>query len=326
MNLSLPIYVAGHRGLVGSAILRALRRRGAENLIFADRQELDLTRQQPVADFFARKRPAYVFLAAARVGGIQANSKYPADFIRDNLAIELNVVEAAYKAGCTKLVMLGSSCIYPRLAAQPIREDALLSGPLEPTNAPYAIAKIAGIALCEAFARQYGMQCISLMPTNLFGPGDNFDLTTSHVVPALIRRIHEARIAGASEISVWGTGNALREFLFVDDLAEACLFLCDSYDRPEPINVGSGVEITIRELAGLIARVVGYEGGFTFDSSRPDGTPRKLLDSSRLRALGWSPQVTLEEGLHRTYDWYLANYAHARGVSPPLAALTSADR
>lgn len=324
MNPALSIYVAGHKGLVGSAIVRKLQARGYRNLILATRDELDLTNQRAVTSFFADKRPAYVFLAAARVGGIHANATFPADFIRDNLAIELNVLEAARVNGAQKFLMLGSSCIYPRLAQQPMKESYLLSGQLEPTNAPYAIAKIAGIALSQSYAKQYGMNCISLMPTNLYGPGDNFDLDASHVVPALIRKIHDAKINGKDEVSVWGSGNALREFLFVDDLADASVFLMERYDSPELINVGTGEDLSIRALAALIAGVVRYDGEFVFDTSKPDGSPRKLLDVSKLRALGWAPRVSLEQGLALTYGWFLQNLGSIRGgetqVEPVLAA------
>ena len=314
MNPALPIFVAGHRGLVGSAILRNLEARGFRNFVLASREELDLTNQAAVFAFFRERRPSYVFLAAARVGGIQANSMFPADFIRENLAIELNVLEAARQTGVEKFLMLGSSCIYPRLAQQPMKEEYLLSGPLEPTNAPYAIAKIAGIALCQSYAKQYGMNCLSLMPTNLYGPGDNFDLAAGHVVPALMRKIHDAKENGAPEVTVWGTGNPLREFLFVDDLGDACVYLMEGYDRPDLINVGTGDEVSIRELAQTIARVVGYEGEFVFDVSKPDGAPRKLLDVSKLASLGWTARVTLEEGLAQTYDWFLGNLTTFRGA------------
>lgn len=319
MNPELPIFVAGHRGLVGSAILRSLEARGARNLILATKAELDLTNQNAVMTFFRERRPSYVFLAAARVGGIQANSMFPADFIRDNLAIELNVVEAARQTGVEKFLMLGSSCIYPRLAPQPMKEEYLLSGSLEPTNAPYAIAKIAGIALCQSYAKQYGMNCVSLMPTNLYGPGDNFDLDASHVVPALMRKVHDARETGSSEVTVWGTGKAQREFLFVDDLGDACVFLMEHHNSADPINVGTGEDLSVRDLAHTIARVVGYEGGFVFDTSKPEGTPRKLLDVSKLTALGWTARTTLEDGLALTYDWFLHNLSSFRGAKRPAA-------
>lgn len=325
INPALPIFVAGHRGLVGSAILRSLEARGCRNFVLATKSELDLTNQAAVCDFFYDRRPAYVFLAAARVGGILANSMFPAEFIRENLAIELNSIEAARRTGIKKFLLLGSSCIYPRLAQQPMKEEYLLSGALEPTNAPYAIAKIAGIALCQAYAKQYGMNCVSLMPTNLYGPGDNFDLNASHVVPALMRKIHDAKENGASEVIVWGGGQALREFLFVDDLGDACVFLMDHYDQAEPINVGTGQDLSIRALASMIARIVGYEGKFTFDSTQPEGTPRKLLDVSKLTALGWTAQTSLEEGLTRTYDWFLANQSSFRGANATVSAAFSGE-
>lgn len=326
MNPALPVYVAGHQGLVGSAIVRTLKARGFANLTLADRAELDLTNQDAVMRFFHANRPAYVFLAAARVGGIHANSTYPAEFIRDNLAIELNVLESARVHGCRKFMMLGSSCIYPRLADQPISEESFLTGPLEPTNAPYAIAKIAGITMCQAYARQYGMSCVSAMPTNLYGPGDNFDLDESHVIPALIHKIHDAKSSRARTVTVWGTGRALREFLFVDDLADASLFLMERYDSADLINVGTGSELSIRELAEEIARVIGYDGEFVFDQSKPDGTPRKLLDVRKLTRLGWTARVPLREGLERTYHWFSQNLASFRGAQvarPTLASLGS---
>jgi GDP-L-fucose synthase len=298
------IFVAGHRGLVGSAILRALQARGYSNLLTRSRLETDLCDSAAVDRFFAEYRPEYVFLAAARVGGILANSSRPAEFISENLAIELNVVRAAHRYGVRKLQFLGSSCIYPKFAPQPIREESLLTGPLEPTNEWYAIAKIAGIKLCQAFRRQYGFPAISLMPTNLYGPGDNFDLQSSHVLPALIRKFHEAAQAGAPEVVVWGTGSPRREFLHVDDLADAAIYLMEVYDDTEIINVGTGVDLTIRELAEMVRGVVGYNGPIVFDTSMPDGPPRKLLDISRLRALNWSPRIQLGKGLARTYEWY----------------------
>lgn len=313
------IFVAGHRGLVGSALVRRLRDLGFENLLLRTRSELDLTDSGAVHAFFDEFRPNYVFMAAAKVGGILANSTYPADFIRDNLAIELNVIDAAYRFGVRKLLFLGSSCIYPKHAPQPIKEEYLLTGPLEPTNDAYAIAKIAGIRLCQAYHQQYGARFISAMPTNLYGPGDNFDLNASHVIPALIRKFHEAREAGAPTVTVWGTGRPRREFLFVDDLADACVFLMQHYDDPSVINVGTGVDVSIGELAGLIGAVVGYEGTIVYDESKPDGTPRKLLDVSRMTALGWTPKVGLREGLERTYRWFLENESRVRGVVPAQA-------
>jgi GDP-L-fucose synthase len=303
------IYVAGHRGLVGSAIVRRLRQQGFENLVFRSRDELDLEDGAAVQDFFERERPDYVFLAAARVGGILANATYPAEFIRSNLLITLNVVEAGYRTGISKLLYLGSSCIYPKLARQPITEDQLLAGPLEPTNEAYAVAKIAGIHLCQAYRRQYGVNCISVMPTNLYGPGDNFDLETSHVVPALLRKFHTAKAEGAPYVTIWGSGTPRREFLHVDDLADACVFLMDGYDSEEIINIGCGEDISIAELAALMSDVVGYAGTTSYDRSKPDGTPRKLLDVSRLRSMGWRPRIGLREGLAETYSWYLRHLA-----------------
>ena len=310
------IYVAGHRGLVGSALVRRLNSLGYENLLLRTRSELDLTDAAAVRAFFEESRPDYVFVAAARVGGILANASQPADFIRDNLAIELNVIDAAYRYGVRKLLFLGSSCIYPKHAPQPIKEEYLLTGPLEPTNDAYAIAKIAGIKLCQAYHDQYGARFISAMPTNLYGPGDNFDLNASHVIPALIRKFHEARMSGAPTVTVWGTGRPRREFLFVDDLADACVFLMQHYDDPSVINVGTGEDISIGDLARLIGEVVGFEGEIVFDESKPDGTPRKLLDVSRLSALGWTPTVGLREGLERTYRWFVENESWARGMAP----------
>ena len=304
MNRAAPIYVAGHQGMVGRALVRALTARGYMNLVVRSRTELDLRDQAAVRRFFAAERPTYVFLAAARVGGILANSREPASFLADNLAIALNVIQAAHEFPADKLLNLGSSCIYPRLAPQPLREEYLLSGPLEPTNEAYAIAKIAAIKLCEAYRRQWGANFLSLMPTNLYGPNDNFDLETSHVVPALIRRCHEAKVRGARSVTLWGSGNPRREFLHVDDLADACCFVMERYDGEGFLNVGTGVDLTIREAAALVAEVVGYEGDFEFDTSRPDGTPRKLLDVSRLEALGWRARIGLREGIADTYRWY----------------------
>ena len=306
MEKSARIFVAGHRGLVGSAIVRRLRADGFENLVLAGRDTLDLRVQSDVNDFFEGHRPEFVFLAAAKVGGILANSTYPADFLRDNLAIQTNVIDAAYRNGAKKLLFLGSSCIYPKFAQQPIREDSLLTGPLEPTNEWYAIAKIAGIKMCQAYRAQYGFSAISLMPTNLYGPGDNFDLQSSYVLPALLRKFHEAKSAGAAEVTVWGSGSPRREFLHVDDLADAALFLMQSYDSAEIVNVGVGEDLTIRELAEMIQRVTGFEGKLVFDSSKPDGTPRKLLDVSRVNGLGWKARMPLERGIEETYRWYLA--------------------
>jgi len=305
MDQQARIFVAGHRGLVGSAICRKLSDAGFENLLVRDHAELDLCDAAAVKQFFAAETPEYVFLAAARVGGILANSSRPAEFIYDNLAIELNVIDAAYRAGVKKLQFLGSSCIYPKLAPQPMREEYLLTGPLEPTNEWYAIAKIAGIKLAQAYRLQYGFRAISLMPTNLYGPGDNFDLESSHVLPALIRKFHEAKIHGAPEVTIWGTGEPRREFLHVDDLADAAVFLMLRYEDAGIINVGTGEDVTIRELAELIARVVGYAGRLAFDVTKPDGAPRKLLDVNRLRSLGWSAKTTLPDGIAATYDWYV---------------------
>jgi len=313
MNDGDRIFVAGHSGLVGSAIVRRLNAAGIRNLLLATRADLDLCNQGAVDRFFSVEKPKYVFLAAARVGGIHANATAPADFIRDNLQIELNVIDSAYRHGTHKLLFLGSSCIYPRLAAQPIREDSLLTGPLEPTNEAYAIAKIAGLKLCQAYRRQYGFRAITLMPTNLYGPGDNFSLSGSHVLPALMRKFHEAVVARADSVTVWGTGTPRREFLFVDDLADACLFLMRHYDDEAIVNVGIGEDLTIRELAELVARITGFGGTLDFDDSKPDGTPRKLLDVSFLRSLGWHAQVPLEEGVKRTYEWFKANCDSFRG-------------
>jgi GDP-L-fucose synthase len=310
MDKTSRIYVAGHHGLVGSAICRRLNRGGYSNLVVRERSRLDLTNPAAVESFFASEKPEYVFLAAAKVGGILANSTYPVDFLRDNLSIELNVMGAAYRHGVKKVEALGSSCIYPKLAPQPIKEEYLLSGPLEPTNEWYAIAKIAGIKLAQAYRQQYGFHAISLMPTNLYGPGDHFDLKSSHVLPALLRKAHEARVSNSPEMVVWGTGAPRREFMHVDDLADAALFLMLNYDEPEIINVGVGTDLSIRELAELVCRVVEYNGRLVFDTSKPDGTPQKLLDVSRLRTLGWQARTTLEEGIRQTYQWFLA--AHPR--------------
>src|SRR5258708_30808048 len=298
------IFVAGHRGLVGSAIVRQLEKRGYLNLILATRAELDLKDQAAVSRFFARQRPELVFLSAAKVGGILANSTRPAEFLYDNLAIQTNVIHAAWQNGAQKLVFLGSSCIYPQLAPQPIKEEYLLTGPLEPTNEAYAIAKIAGLKLAAAYRAQYGFPAVSLMPTNLYGPGDNFDLETSHVLPALIRRFHEAKIWKSPSVTLWGTGTPRREFLHVDDLAAAACFLMDTYDGRDALNVGTGEDLTIAELAELVARVAGYSGRIRFDPSRPDGMARKLLDVSRIHALGWKARIPIEEGVASTYAWY----------------------
>jgi len=337
------IYVAGHRGLVGSAIMRALQQAGFSNILTRTSSQLDLRDRQKVFEFFQAERPEYVYLAAAKVGGIWANMTYPVDFIQDNLAIELNVISAAYATGVEKLLFLGSSCIYPRHAPQPIKEEYLLSGPLEPTNRPYALAKICGIELIDAYRRQYGARFISVMPTNLYGPWDNFDLDRSHVLPAMLRKFHLARLAASGDwdgirqdqarfgpipdqirlalripsgqaglpdgeptVVLWGTGQPRREFLHVDDLAQACLFLMDHYDDSMPINVGTGQDISIQELAGLIKEIVGFSGPVIFDSTKPDGMPRKLLDVTRITALGWRPSIALRDGIELTYRWYLS--------------------
>ena len=302
------IYVAGHTGLVGSAVIRLLKARGFSNLLTRSRSALDLRDEQAVRDLFLDEKPELVILAAAKVGGIKANIDAPVEFLIENLQIQNNVIRAAHEAGARKLLFLGSSCIYPKFAPQPIPESALLSGPLEPTNEAYAVAKIAGIKLCQAFVREYGANFISLMPTNLYGPGDDFDLDTSHVLAALLRKAHEAKMSRAGEMVVWGTGTPRREFLYVDDLAAAVLFLLEQYDSSEVINVGSGEDISIRELAELICDVVGFRGEVKWDRSKPDGTPRKLLDISKIRSLGWTPTVRLRDGIARVYEWFLDNY------------------
>lgn len=307
MNKDARIYVAGHRGLVGAALVRRLQAHGYQSLITATSKELDLRDQMAVREFFSDHKPDYVFLAAARVGGILANDTYPADFIYDNLMIEVNIIESAYRHGVEKLLFLGSTCIYPRLAPQPIKEEYLLTGPLEPTNEWYAVAKIAGIKLCQAYRKQYGVQFFSAMPTNLYGPGDNFDLEKSHVMPALIRKFHDAKIAGAPTVTVWGTGTPLREFLHVDDCARACLFLMENYEGTDIVNIGTGSDITIKSLAELVKDVVGYTGEIVFDTSKPDGTPRKLIDTSRIRALGWQPEISLRDGIADAYQWFIDN-------------------
>ena len=312
MNRDATIFVAGERGLVGSAIVRALRANGSTNLVSAPRAALDLRDQAAVERFFAERRPDYVFMAAAKVGGILANSTYPADFIYDNLVIQNNLIDASYRYRVRKFCFLGSSCIYPRLAPQPLREDSLLTGPLEPTNQWYAIAKIAGLKMCEAYSRQHGFNAISVMPTNLYGPGDNFDLKTSHVVPALIRKFHEAKETRAGAVTIWGSGTPRRELLHVDDLADALLFLMERYDSPEIINVGWGEDVTIAELAALVRDVVGFEGEIELDRSKPDGTPRKLMDVTKITSLGWEPKISLADGLRSTYRWFLANVASAQ--------------
>ena len=307
MNKHDVVFVAGHRGLVGAAIVRCLTAGGFTKLLVRSHAELDLTRQADVEEFFSATRPAYVFLAAARVGGIRANDSYPGDFIRDNLQLQTNVIDSAHRHGVRKLLFLGSSCVYPKLAPQPLREEYLLSGPLEPTNEWYAVAKIAGIKMCQAYRRQYEFPAICAMPTNLYGPGDNFNLQNSHVLPALIRKFHEAQAAGEPQVIVWGSGTPRREFLYVDDLADAALFLMKHYESEELINVGTGQDLSVAELAGLTARVVGFEGRIVFDPSEPDGAPRKLLDVSKLRSLGWRARTPLAEGIRHTYDWYVRN-------------------
>ncbi|WP_048050645.1 GDP-L-fucose synthase [Methanosarcina soligelidi] len=308
MDKESKIYLAGHRGLVGSALKRKLESKGYTNLIFRTHKELDLTNQQAVNEFFEQEKPEYVFLAAAKVGGILANSTYPAQFIYENLMIESNIIHAAYKYGVKKLLFLGSSCIYPKLAPQPLKEEYLLTGPLEETNEAYAIAKIAGIRLCKHYNQQYGTNFISVMPTNLYGPNDNFDLETSHVMPALIRKFHEAKVNNEPEVVVWGTGKPLREFMHVDDMADACVYLMENYDYSEIgefVNIGVGEDVTISELVELIKEIVGFEGKIRYDISKPDGTPRKLMDVSKLNGLGWEAKISLEDGIRETYEWYI---------------------
>ncbi len=312
LSRTAKIYVAGHNGLVGSAILRKLQADGFEDIIVRRHRQLDLTDQASVRTFFEQEQPQYVILAAAKVGGILANDSYPADFIRDNLLIQTNVIDAAYRFGTKKLVFLGSSCIYPKLSPQPMTEDSLLTGPLEPTNEWYAIAKIAGIKMCQAYRRQYNFNAISLMPTNLYGPGDNFDLEKSHVLPALIRKCHDAKTSGASHIEIWGTGKPRREFLYVDDLADAALFLMRNYDAEEIVNVGVGEDVSILELAELVREIVGFQGDIVLDRSKPDGTPRKLMAVSRLNGLGWTAKTTLKQGVLATYHWFLDNQSTLR--------------
>ncbi|MDQ8051011.1 GDP-L-fucose synthase [Luteibacter sp.] len=312
MDSNSRIYVAGHRGLVGSAIVRRLDQLGFGNLLVSTHKEMDLTNQAQVESFFERERPEYVFLAAAKVGGINANNSYPAEFIRDNLMIQANVIHSAWQHGVKKLAFLGSSCIYPKLAHQPMAESELLTGPLEPTNEWYAIAKIAGIKQCQAYRRQYGFDAISIMPTNLYGPGDNFDLQNSHVLPAMIRKFHEAKQRGDSQIVIWGTGTPRREFLHVDDMADATVYLMREYSGEELVNVGVGEDLTILELAHLVRDVVGFEGEIVNDPSKPDGTPRKLLDVSRIRGLGWSAKIALRDGIAETYDWFRTHVDEVR--------------
>jgi GDP-L-fucose synthase len=307
MNTSSKIYIAGHNGLVGSALVRKLRADGFSNLLFKTKAELDLLDQKAVADFFARELPEYVFLAAAKVGGIVGNQTYPADFIYENLTIQNNIIHSAYSSGVKKLLFLGSSCIYPREAPQPIKEEYLLSGPLEKTNKAYAVAKIAGIIECQSYNRQYKTNFISVMPTNLYGPNDNFDLNNSHVLPALLKKFHDAKIKNQKSAAVWGTGSARREFLHVDDLADACVFLMNNYDSGEIVNIGTGEDVSIKEIAEMIKDVVDFKGDIAWDKTKPDGTPRKLLDVSRLHNLGWKHKIELAEGLKDYYQWYLNN-------------------
>jgi GDP-L-fucose synthase len=303
-DLNAPIFVAGHRGMVGAALVRLLKARGFLQVITRNRSELDLRDERAVRAFFEKTRPSHIFLAAARVGGILANSQYPVEFLMENLRIEMNVIQSAYETGAKKLLFLGSSCIYPRLAPQPLKEDCLLTSPLEPTNEAYALAKICGVRLCQYYAQQYGANFISVMPTNLYGPGDNYDLQSSHVLPALIRRFHEAHMAGLSQVTLWGTGSPRREFLHVDDLAKACLMLMEIYDSPELINIGCGTDIPIKELAVLIKEIVGFSGELAWDTTKPDGTPRKLMDISKISALGWKPEFDLPSGIKSTYlEW-----------------------
>lgn len=307
MEKNSKIYVAGHKGLVGSAIVRELQKNGYSNLLIKTLEELDLTRQDLVENFFKTEKPEYVFLAAAKVGGILANDTYPADFIRDNLMIETNIIDSAYKNKVKKLLFLGSSCIYPKNSPQPIKEEYLLTGELESTNKAYAVAKIAGVAICQSYNKQYGTNFISVMPTNLYGIGDNFDLETSHVLPAMIRKFDDAKKNNAKEVILWGTGSPRREFLYVDDLANACLFLMNNYNDGEIINIGTGVDISILELANMVKECVGYEGKIVWDTSKPDGTFRKLLDVSKIKSLGWNPKVELIDGIQKTYSWYKDN-------------------
>jgi GDP-L-fucose synthase len=320
MDTHAKVYVAGHNGLVGSAIVRTLEDRGYTNLLLRSSRELDLRNQAAVDDFFATEKPDYVFLAAAKVGGIHANNTYRAEFLYDNLMIEANIIHSAYRHGAEKLLFLGSSCIYPKLAPQPMKEEHLLTGFLEPTNEPYAIAKIAGLKLCENYCRQYGVNFISAMPTNLYGINDNFDLANSHVLPALMRKFHDAKVNGDPTVTVWGTGTPLREFLYVDDLADALIFLMQNYTETEFVNVGTGQEVSIKDLALTMKAVVGYEGELVFDTTKPDGTPRKLMDVSRLEAAGWKAKTDLKTGIEKTYAWYLEHQDSIRGREVVAAA------
>jgi len=314
MNKNDKIYIAGHRGMVGGAIKQQIEQRGFNNIITRTRSELDLNNQQAVEDFFTQEKPDYVFLAAAKVGGIHANDTYPADFIRENLQIQTNVIDSAYRSGVKKLLFLGSTCIYPKMAPQPLKEEYLLTGPLEPTNEWYAIAKIAGLKMCAAYRRQYGFDAISVMPTNLYGPGDNFGLENSHVLPALMRRFHEAKINNDAEVIVWGTGSPRREFLHVNDMVDAVLYLMEHYSDEETVNIGVGGDISIKDVAEMVKAVVGFEGKLTFDTTKPDGTPRKLLDVSKLNQLGWYAKIPLKQGLPETYEWFLAHQKDFRSV------------
>lgn len=314
MELNAKVYVAGHRGLVGSAIVRKLEEKGYTNLIYRTSKELDLRNNNQVCTFFIEEKPEYVFLAAAKVGGILANNDYPADFIRDNLLIQTNVIDAAYQNGIKKLLFLGSTCIYPKYAQQPMNEDSLMTGVLEPTNEAYAIAKISGIKMCEAYNKQYGTNYISVMPTNLYGPNDNFDLETSHVLPALIRKFHEAKIVSSPTVEVWGTGTPRREFLYSDDLADATVYLMNTYDGNQFINIGVGKDISIKDLAAKVKEVVGFEGQIVFNTTKPDGTPRKLVDVTRLNELGWQAPTSLDKGLTNAYSWFLNNVENAVNI------------
>ncbi|MFC5404998.1 GDP-L-fucose synthase family protein [Cohnella soli] len=316
METNARIYVAGHKGMVGSAIVRNLAQDGYSNLVYRTSGELDLRDAGAVKRFFEREKIEYVFLAAAKVGGIAANRDYPGDFIRDNLLIQTNVIDAAYTYGVRKLLFLGSSCIYPKFASQPLKEEYLMSGPLEPTNEAYAIAKIAGIQMCQSYNLQYGTNFISLMPTNLYGPFDNFDTRTSHVLPALIRKMHDAKLSDAKAVEIWGTGKPYREFLHVDDLADACVFLMNRYNGNDIVNVGTGKDMTIRDLAYLVKEVVGYSGELVFNPEMPDGTPRKLLDTGKLNELGWQPGISLKDGLESTYAWYVTDAAEGQITAP----------
>jgi GDP-L-fucose synthase len=317
MNQHSKIYIAGHRGLVGSAIVQKLKTEGHVNLLVRTSSELDLLSQTAVADLFKIEKPEYVFLAAAKVGGIVANNTYPAEFIYNNLMIQTNIIHSAHLTGVKKLLFLGSTCIYPKLAPQPMKEEYLLSGPLEPTNEPYAVAKIAGIKMCQSYNRQYGTHYISAMPTNLYGPNDNFNLTTSHVLPALIRKFHEAKNNNEKSVIIWGTGTPYREFIHVDDVADACYFLMQHYEGDEIVNVGTGSESTIKELALLVKKIVGFSGNIVFDTSKPDGTPRKLIDVSKIHALGWKHKLELEKGVKSVYDWYVQSTAEKKHPSLP---------